>query len=59
MNFSFSLSLAVRRMRSSPCSTVPRLGIRPVLGVVYERADQSLRRELGRTSIADVLRDCP
>ncbi|WP_030913213.1 Rrf2 family transcriptional regulator [Streptosporangium amethystogenes] len=33
-------------------------GIRPVLGTVYERADQGLRRELGRTSIADVLRDC-
>ncbi|MGW2194630.1 Rrf2 family transcriptional regulator [Streptosporangium sp. NPDC001682] len=33
-------------------------GIRPVLGVVYEQADQSLRRELGRTSIADVSRGC-
>ena len=33
-------------------------GIRPAMEVVYERADQSLRRELARTSIADVLREC-
>ena len=31
MNRSFFLSLAVVRMRSSACATVPRLGIRPVL----------------------------
>jgi Rrf2 family protein len=31
-------------------------GIRPALGVVYEGAEQALRRELDRTSIADVLR---
>ena len=32
-------------------------GIRPVLGDVYRGVDQSLRRELKRTSIADVLRE--
>jgi Rrf2 family protein len=31
-------------------------GIRPALGRVYNEIDQSLRRELTRTSIADVLR---
>jgi DNA-binding IscR family transcriptional regulator len=30
-------------------------GIRPALGVIYEGAEQALRRELDRTSIADVL----
>jgi len=30
-------------------------GIRSALGVVYDGAEQALRRELGRTSIADVL----
>jgi Rrf2 family protein len=32
-------------------------GIRPVLGDVYGRAELALRAELGRTSIADVLRE--
>lgn len=32
-------------------------GIRPVLGAVYRGVDDALRRELARTSIADVLRD--
>ncbi|GAA4632984.1 Rrf2 family transcriptional regulator [Actinoallomurus vinaceus] len=32
-------------------------GIRPALGSVYGDAEQALRRELGRTSIADVLRE--
>ncbi|MEV0401898.1 Rrf2 family transcriptional regulator [Actinoallomurus sp. NPDC050550] len=32
-------------------------GIRPALGSVYGGAEQALRRELGRTSIADVLRE--
>ncbi|WP_433178251.1 Rrf2 family transcriptional regulator [Actinoallomurus sp. CA-150999] len=32
-------------------------GIRPALGPVYGGAEQALRRELGRTSIADVLRE--
>jgi Rrf2 family protein len=31
-------------------------GIRPALGQVYNEIDQTLRRELTRTSIADVLR---
>jgi Rrf2 family protein len=31
-------------------------GIRPALGQVYSKIDQALRRELARTSIADVLR---
>ena len=31
-------------------------GIRPALGQVYSEIDQTLRRELTRTSIADVLR---
>jgi Rrf2 family protein len=31
-------------------------GIRPALGQVYDELDQTLRRELTRTSIADVLR---
>ena len=31
-------------------------GIRPALGQVYREIDQTLRRELTRTSIADVLR---
>jgi len=31
-------------------------GIRPALGQVYDEIDQALRRELARTSIADVLR---
>jgi Rrf2 family protein len=31
-------------------------GIRPALSVIYEGAEQALRRELDRTSIADVLR---
>jgi Rrf2 family protein len=31
-------------------------GIRPALGEVYGDIDQALRRELGRTSVADVLR---
>ena len=31
-------------------------GIRPALGLIYEGAEQALRRELDRTSIADVLR---
>lgn len=31
-------------------------GIRPALGHVYSEIDQALRRELARTSIADVLR---
>jgi Rrf2 family protein len=31
-------------------------GIRPALGQVYHQIDQTLRGELGRTSIADVLR---
>ena len=31
-------------------------GIRPALGRVYDGAEQALRRELERTSIADVLR---
>ncbi len=31
-------------------------GIRPALGQVYRKTDQALRRELTRTSIADVLR---
>ena len=31
-------------------------GIRPALGQVYNQIDQTLRRELTRTSIADVLR---
>ena len=31
-------------------------GIQPALGRVYEAAEQALRRELQRTSIADVLR---
>jgi Rrf2 family protein len=31
-------------------------GIRPALGEVYHEIDQALRRELTRTSIADVLR---
>ncbi|WP_248960189.1 Rrf2 family transcriptional regulator [Sphaerisporangium perillae] len=32
-------------------------GIRPVLGDVYGKAELALRAELGRTSIADVLRE--
>src|SRR5690348_6176169 len=32
-------------------------GIRSALGPVYGGAEQALRRELGRTSIADVLRE--
>jgi Rrf2 family protein len=32
-------------------------GIRPALGHVYGEVEQALRRELGRTSIADVLRE--
>ena len=32
------------------------VGIRPALGAVYDEAEQALRRELGRTSVADVLR---
>lgn len=32
-------------------------GIRPALGQVYGGVEQALRRELGRTSIADVLRE--
>ncbi|MFH9826439.1 Rrf2 family transcriptional regulator [Streptomyces bobili] len=32
-------------------------GIRPTLHVVYERLDESVRRELASTTIADVLRD--
>ena len=31
-------------------------GIRPALGRVYDGAEQALRRQLERTSIADVLR---
>jgi DNA-binding IscR family transcriptional regulator len=31
-------------------------GIRPALGQVYRGAEQALRRELGGTSVADVLR---
>lgn len=31
-------------------------GIQPALGLVYDGAEQALRRELGLTSIADVLR---
>jgi Rrf2 family protein len=31
-------------------------GIRPALGVIYGGVEQALRRELDRTSIADVLR---
>jgi hypothetical protein len=31
-------------------------GIRPALGQVYNEIDQTLRHELTRTSIADVLR---
>jgi Rrf2 family protein len=31
-------------------------GIRPTLGHAYGRAEQAVRSELGRTSIADVLR---
>jgi DNA-binding IscR family transcriptional regulator len=31
-------------------------GIRPALGLIYEGAELALRRELDRTSIADVLR---
>jgi DNA-binding IscR family transcriptional regulator len=32
-------------------------GIRPALGRVYGEIEQALRRELARTSVADVLRD--
>jgi DNA-binding IscR family transcriptional regulator len=32
-------------------------GIRPALTAVYDAADAALRRELARTSIADVLRE--
>jgi hypothetical protein len=33
------------------------MGIRPALGHVYGEIEQALRRELGRTSIAEVLVD--
>jgi Rrf2 family protein len=43
--------------RSEPNLTCPvGRGIRPVLGHVYGEVEQALRRELRRTSIADVLR---
>jgi len=46
---------AMHRTEPNQACPVGR-GIRPVLGQVYEDASAALRRQLARTSIADVLR---
>jgi DNA-binding IscR family transcriptional regulator len=44
--------------RNEPSAVCPvAVGIRPALKPVYARVDDAVRRELARTSLADVLRD--
>lgn len=49
-------TFALHRNEPSPACPVAR-GIRPALKPVYARVDDAVRRELERTSLADVLRD--
>jgi Rrf2 family protein len=47
---------AMHRNEPSPICPIAQ-GIRPALAPVYARVDDAVRRELERTSLADVLRD--
>ncbi len=49
-------TFAMHRNEPSPICPVAQ-GIRPALAPVYTRVDDAVRRELARTSVADVLRD--
>jgi Rrf2 family protein len=49
-------TFAMHRNEPSPICPVAQ-GIRPALAPVYARVDDAVRRELERTTLADVLRD--